>query len=357
VVDGGLCTACDVQVSYTAISRNRRCIASAAMRLFLRSGFGASLLVFAAACGGDKPPLFPEHEDIPANPTAVAAPEDPAGHVDSPSEAQPPSPPEKASVAAEGATPPPDEAPAAAQATAPVAEPRPSAESLEVPPAIDEIVNAMDRWDSDRDLDGGRHPGELLAFLGVVPGMRVGEIFAGRGYTTELLARGVGSKGRIWAENPANLPKMVAREFTERSQKSVMQNVVRVDQPLDSPFPPDARGLDAVVSVLAYHDTAWLGIDRGAMNKAVFDALKKGGQYVIVDHSAAAGHGTGDAKTLHRIEEATVTREVLAAGFESAGHADFLRNPQDPLDWNDSPSRAGEKRGTSDRFVLKFVRP
>jgi predicted methyltransferase len=136
-----------------------------------------------------------------------------------------------------------------------------------------------------------------------------------------------------------------------------MENVSAVQRPLDSPLPPEAKNLDAVVSVLAYHDTVWLGADRDRMNRAVFDALKPGGEYVVVDHSATPGHGTDDVRTLHRIDEATVTREVLRAGFRKAASANFLRNPNDERNWNDSPGAAGDKRGTSDRFVVKFVRP
>ncbi len=130
-----------------------------------------------------------------------------------------------------------------------------------------------------------------------------------------------------------------------------------LERPLDAPLPPEARDLDAVVSVLVYHDTVWLGADRDKMNKAVFAALKPGGEYVIVDHSAADGHGIKDVKTLHRIEEAAVVREVLRAGFRQDASANFLRNPQDDRTWNDSGKGAGDRRGTSDRFVLKFVRP
>lgn len=266
---------------------------------------------------------------------------------------EPPAPSELAPSAEEPVT---THAPAPAPAAL-VTEPRPEAEPLEVPAASAEIVNAMDRWESDKDLDAGRHPGELLAYLGLGRGTRVAEIVAGSGYTTELLARSVGVSGRVWAQNPPAVLKFAGRQYAERLDKGVMQNVVRVDRPTDSPLPPDAQNLDAVVMVLAYHDAVWLGVDRKALNEAVFDALKKGGEYVIVDHSAAPGHGTRDVKTLHRIEEATVRREVLDAGFEDAGSADFLRNAQDPRDWNDSPASAGDRRGTSDRFVLKFVRP
>jgi predicted methyltransferase len=129
------------------------------------------------------------------------------------------------------------------------------------------------------------------------------------------------------------------------------------DREFDSPFPPEAKDLDAVVSVLFYHDAVWLGADRDKMNKAVFVALKPGAEYVIVDHAAADGHAAADVQTLHRIEEATVIQEVERAGFHRAREAAFLRNPDDTRDWNDAPNVAGERRGKSDRFVLEFVRP
>jgi predicted methyltransferase len=112
-----------------------------------------------------------------------------------------------------------------------------------------------------------------------------------------------------------------------------------------------------VLIVLFYHDTVWLKVDRAKMNRAVFDALKPGGIYAVLDHSARPGTGLDDVQTLHRIDEATVRKEVEEAGFVLAGEAGFLRNPTDPRDWNDSPKAAGDRRGTSDRFVLKFVKP
>ncbi len=118
-----------------------------------------------------------------------------------------------------------------------------------------------------------------------------------------------------------------------------------------------ATELDAVFLILFYHDTVWMKTDRPRMNRAIFAALKHGGVYAVVDHSARQGRGVADAETLHRIEEATVIREVTAAGFRLEETADFMRNPHDPRDWNDSPRVAEDRRGTSDRFVLKFVKP
>jgi len=133
--------------------------------------------------------------------------------------------------------------------------------------------------------------------------------------------------------------------------------VIRVDREFHAPFPPEAKGLDLVVMNANYHDTVWLDVDRAAMNRAVLAALKPGGAYVVIDSSARPGTGTNDAKTLHRIDEEVVKREVLEAGFKLAAEGNFLRNPADPRDWNVSPPAAGEKRGTGDRFALRFVKP
>jgi predicted methyltransferase len=89
----------------------------------------------------------------------------------------------------------------------------------------------------------------------------------------------------------------------------------------------------------------------------VFRALKPGGLYVVIDHSARPGAGLGDARSLHRIEESALRREIEDVGFHLERSSDFLRNPDDARDWNDSPTAAGNRRGTSDRFALAFVKP
>jgi len=220
------------------------------------------------------------------------------------------------------------------------------------------VVGAPDRSADDRALDAGRHPQQLLAFIGVRPGMRIAEIGAGLGYTTELLARAVGPTGLVYGQNNRFiLERFAEKPWTERLTKPVMKNVVRVDREFDEPLPPAAKDLDAVVNVMLYHDTVWMKTDRATMNRTIFAALKSGGIYTIVDHSGRPGTGTSEAQTLHRIEEKVVREEIEAAGFTLVADADFLRNPADARDWSASPRTAGERRGTSDRFVLKFAKP
>ena len=291
-------------------------------------------ILTTAGCGSTSPPKPPP---LAVFPPPAPIPEPPA----------PPAPPKPATASA------PPARPAAPNPSYPAAVP------LDVPAEIRAIVDAADRLESDRALDAGRHPGELLAFFGVKPGMAVAEIGAGTGYTAELLARAVGAKGKVHAQNPKFfLEKFAEKPWSERLTRPVMKNVARVDRELGDPLPGELKGkLDAVFLVLLYHDTVWLDVDRAKMNKAIFDALKPGGTYAVVDHSGRARRGAAAAKTRPRIEEKVVREEIERARFVLARAAAFLRNPADPRDWNDSPSASAERRGTSDRFVLKFTKP
>jgi predicted methyltransferase len=230
--------------------------------------------------------------------------------------------------------------------------------TVDVPPAVRAAVDAEDRLVADRTLDPGRKPAETLAFFGVQPGMRVAELAAGGGYTAELVARVVGPTGTVYGHNtPFILQRFAEGPWSARLARPAMRNVVRVDRDFDDPLPPDARDLDVVLLILFYHDTVWMKADRARMNAAIYRALKPGGVYGIIDHSAKPGSGVADVETLHRIDEKVVRDEITAAGFRLEAEASFLRNPADTRDWNDSPRAAAERRGTSDRFVLKFVKP
>jgi len=127
-------------------------------------------------------------------------------------------------------------------------------------------------------------------------------------------------------------PPRARERFDERAKMPAMRNVVRVLRDYDDPVPPGVRDLDLITFFFAYHDTAFMSVDRAKMNRALFEALKTGGALVIADHSAQAGAGISVAKSLHRIEEATLRREIEAAGFRLAAEGDFLRHREDPRD-------------------------
>jgi predicted methyltransferase len=215
------------------------------------------------------------------------------------------------------------------------------------------IVAAPDRSDGDRQADAKRQPAKLLAFTGVKTGMKVLDMEANAGYSTELLARAVGPSGIVYAQDSAAvIERFVKDKFDIRAQKPVMKNVVHVVRNFDDPIPPEVSGLDLITLFFAYHDITYMEVDRTAMNAKMFAALKPGGFLVIADHSARPGDGITVAKTLHRIEESALRQEIEAAGFKLAGEADFLRNPQDPRD-----APVFRAPIPTDEFVLKYQKP
>jgi predicted methyltransferase len=219
-------------------------------------------------------------------------------------------------------------------------------------PDYEAIIASADRSDADRLTDQRRQPVKMLLFTGVKSGMKVLDMGAGSGYSTELMARAVGPDGVVYAQESAAVMERLKDKFDVRAQKPAMKNVVRVIRNYDDPVPPDVGGFDLITFFFAYHDVTYMPFDRAVMNKKMLAALKPGGFLVIADHSARAGDGTSVGKTLHRIEESTLRKEIEAAGFKLAGEADFLRHPEDPRD-----AAVFRPQVPVDEFVLKYQKP
>src|SRR2546429_445960 len=185
------------------------------------------------------------------------------------------------------------------------------------------------RGAADRTTDVRRRPAEMLAFIGVREGMVALDVSAAGGYTTELIARAVGPKGRVYGQTRAPDPR---QRLAERAK--TVGNIVPVVRPFENPAPPElaSNGFDLVTLMFNYHDFGHMGVDRAQLNRNAFAALKPGGLYLIADHSGRAGTGISESGTLHRIEEAFLRKEVEAAGFQPGGEGGFLRNPNDPRD-------------------------
>jgi predicted methyltransferase len=224
--------------------------------------------------------------------------------------------------------------------------------------SIDQIVAAPDRSEADRKIDDSRKPVATLTFFGVKPGMHVADLGAGAGYTSELLARVVGPSGHVIAhDSPTWDGPWLQKSWAERGAKPALKNTTHVVRAWDDPLPPGTQDLDAVYFVCAYHDVIAEKGDSNKLDKAVFAALKHGGTFVVIDNSAKDGAGGGDAEKFHRVDEKLVRDEVTRAGFQLAGSAEFLRNPNDSRDWNADPGAKDPRARTQDRFVLKFTKP
>ncbi len=211
------------------------------------------------------------------------------------------------------------------------------------------------RPEADRARDDIRHPAEILAFAQIFPGQRVADIGPGGGYYTRLFSVAVGDQGRVYAIDRPNAapdrPRAILAVAPEYPNVTVMQQGY---QGWSAPEP-----LDAVFVSQIYHDWFYtaLSLDLPALNRAIFDALKPGGVYVIIDHAAPAGHTINTAspqEDIHRIDQAQVIREVTAAGFVLDGESEILRNPEDNRTLR---VFEGDIRGRTDQFVLRFRKP
>jgi predicted methyltransferase len=224
-----------------------------------------------------------------------------------------------------------------------------------VSPAIAAAVAEPTRPEADRARDADRKPAEVIAFAGIKPGDKVAEVMPGGGYFTRIFSKVVGDNGVVFAMVPARPPNAPADapDFAARVKAIASSpgygNIQIVDME-GAKFGP----ADVAWTSLNYHDFHNRpNADLVAFNKRIYDSLKPGGTYIVIDHSAAAGSGKRDTGTLHRIDPELVKSEAVAAGFQYVGESAVLRNPADPKDKGvrDVP------RGKSDQFVLKFRRP
>jgi len=212
-------------------------------------------------------------------------------------------------------------------------------------PNYRDILTSPNRPEAEKALDAVRKPHEVMVFYEVKNGAKVADIFASRGYYTAILSQLVGSNGLVYSANPA--PR---QELHDRVKQPNMANVRIIDGPFDKLALPQDASLDFVLLHLDYHEIA--ADVRGAMNKRIFAALKRGGSYGVVDHSAKEGAGDSEAKTLHRMDKLLVIKEATSVGFRLDKEGKMLSRADDTRDFS-----VVKIRDRSDRFVLKFVKP
>ena len=227
------------------------------------------------------------------------------------------------------------------------------------PADVAAAVSAPGRPEGAVALDAGRHPVEVLRFMGLRQGDRALDLFTGSGYYGEIMARAVGPRGSVLGWNPT--------AFTDNDDRAAVAAIHQRSPNFcfiateESGFALPERAFDFVMIHLNYHDTYFdvprrqYHMEPDAFLRTVFNSLKPGGTMAVIDHVANPG---GDTRAVvsrfHRIDPATVRADFERAGFVFDGSSDMLRNPQD--DHNKSvfdPSI----RGHTDRFVYRFRRP
>lgn len=226
-----------------------------------------------------------------------------------------------------------------------------------VPAYITAAINNPARKADTAD-DSRRKLAEVMAFTGVKPGQKVLELVPGHGYWTRVFSGIVGSAGHVYTVWPNEMGKYSAKSLaTWQGLVATLDyaNVSLLLQPAAQLSAPEP--VDLVFTAQNYHDyhDSFMGpVDMASFGKQVFNALKPGGVFVVIDHVAPAGSGISDTDTLHRIDPAVVKKEMEAAGFVFDGESNALYNAKDP-----HTTSVFDKsiRGHTDQFIYRFRKP
>lgn len=228
-----------------------------------------------------------------------------------------------------------------------------------IPKAIAAAVADPARPEADRQSDADRKPAESLAFAGLKPGEKVADLIPGSGYFTRIFSVAVGPKGHVFAapqprrpNAPEGSPDPAAPVQAIAADPHYNNVTVVQASPTNLVLP---EPVDVVWTSRNYHDFHNIpNADVGAIDKLIFNALKPGGVFIVLDHAAEQGSGFRDTSTLHRIDPEAVKKEVEAAGFKLEAESDLLRRPDDP---HTGKVFDPAIKGKTDQFILKFRKP
>ncbi|MFM9853347.1 MAG: class I SAM-dependent methyltransferase [Sphingomonadaceae bacterium] len=218
--------------------------------------------------------------------------------------------------------------------------------------------NNSTRPADDVARDGARKPFAMIAFAKISKGQAVVDMLPGGGYFTRLFAQTVGPKGKVVALVSDQYAKAVPKAATDIQALAAEPAYANVEAAIRNLGDVGAPGsVDRVWTAQNYHDLHGASLPKGTvegLNRAIFAALKPGGMYIILDHSAAQGTGVTTVDTLHRIDAATVKAEVTSVGFTFGGESKVLANAGDDRSKNVFDPAI---RGKTDQFVYRFIKP
>ncbi len=217
-------------------------------------------------------------------------------------------------------------------------------------------ASADNRSEEDRARDAGRKPYDVVAFVGIEPGMNVLEILAGSGWYTEVLSIAVGPDGHVTAHNTAFVLQMRDgandKAMSARLASGRMTNVSRLNKEIADLTPEDGP-FDAAFTALNLHDIYNRGGEAAAVGAmtAIYDTLKPGGVFGVIDHQGLEGQ---DNAELHRMLKADAIRVAEAAGFTLEADSDILHSDIDDMTQH---MRSEGIRGYTNRFLLRLRKP
>jgi predicted methyltransferase len=208
-------------------------------------------------------------------------------------------------------------------------------------------------------LDATRKPAISVLFSQAKAGDRIADVMSGNGYFTRILSPVVGPAGHVYAYIPTEQiahcsPQEIAGTQAIARDSSYRNVTLLTGSLADFRLPEQ---LDLIWMSQSYHDLhdSFLGpADVALLNKTIFEALKPGGVFLVIDHVAEAGSGLRDTETLHRIDPVRMKSEIEAAGFVLESQSDALRNSDDD---HKLAVFNPNIRGRTDQVLFRFRKP
>jgi predicted methyltransferase len=227
----------------------------------------------------------------------------------------------------------------------------------EIDAKVEAALMAEGRPAADRERDRNRRPVDTLNFFGMKDDMRVLELLPGGGWYTRVLAPVLAENGKLYAALGTN--RIVERVLTEPGfdKVEVLETGANLHRPPGSRFYVlddvdfGVTGLDMVVTFRNLHN---FGPEhRAKINAAVFESLKSGGVYGVVDHTKRHME-PANSENRRRIDPVLVIKELTALGFEFVDFSDLHYRADDELEYE-----VGRRSvtGNTDRFTLLFRKP
>jgi predicted methyltransferase len=179
----------------------------------------------------------------------------------------------------------------------------------------------------DKERDAARKPIETIQFLGVKTGQTALDLFAVGGWFTEVLSAAVGPTGKVYAQNPMFFTQRQGFAESEKTRHDRLGNVTPIHG--DVPQGNINGQVDVALTALNLHDIYnGQGGEAGAVAfaKSVYDALKPGGVFGVIDHVGIAGQ---DNASFHRMQLQQAKDVLTKAGFTIEAESSILQNPAD----------------------------
>ncbi len=227
----------------------------------------------------------------------------------------------------------------------------------EIDDKVQAAQDAEARPQADRDRDRNRQAERTLNFFGLEDNMRVMELLPGGGWYTRILAPVLAENGQLYVGlgagyvskgllSEAGFEDVIHVDTTENLRRPEGEKFYKMDE-----FDFDVKDLDMILTFRNLHN---FGPEaRAIMNREVFEALKSGGLYGVVDHTRRHMEATGN-ENRRRIDPVLVIKEMLEQGFEFVDYSDMHFRADDELEYE-----VGRRSvtGNTDRFTMLFRKP